>query len=667
MKQKKLPSSLKMITLLLILVVGAVWVVSMYCLTAVTAEYDAGRDQLDYEAFASNVFSWDLKNWFEETGGSVDQAAGSLWEAADRGGEPRGSLSEEIPINRFLPRPNRKHTAAATGIYDAEGNLLVCSWDDYFYFQYLTEEQWENRRNIVVRYARAFFDREKLTEAGRNIVRDGYIHMEARAMRFVGTFDGMDFTPTKIEYVDSDQFLEAVIASGKNNYLVQEIIGDYDLPWMMLYEDPTAVSSDADLVTFYAPWFDVCCHEPSKPCVYAGKRYDTLGELVSALGPELSRGEEKVTHYEWFNLLVPSVSYAYRVGDGIEYSPDFCLRDPHTGEEKELLFYTVSAVFCSPWRTAFGQLRFVYLLTLVLAAGLVVLVRMILKRYLVGPVQCVGEALLQEKESVRWSDGTSLAWRESQGLSEGFQQYGDTLRRQKNEITRLQTALDYAQTAEENRRQITSNLAHELKTPLAIIHSYAEGLKAHIAEEKREKYLDVILSEAERTDGMVLEMLDLSRLEAGRVKLSRDDFSLIQLTRSVFEKLQRMAEAKNLQIEFRFPKEFTITADEARMGQVVENLASNAVKYTPVGGKILVKIETGWAGTSFRIENDSVPLSEEALKKVWDTFYRTDEARSGGGTGLGLAIAKKIVELHGGTCIAQNVENGVQFGFVLHS
>jgi signal transduction histidine kinase len=84
----------------------------------------------------------------------------------------------------------------------------------------------------------------------------------------------------------------------------------------------------------------------------------------------------------------------------------------------------------------------------------------------------------------------------------------------KNEIARLNTAIGYAQKAEENRRQMTSHIAHELKTPLAVIHSYTEALQERIDEEKREQYLAVILSETERMDGMVLEMLDLSRLEA---------------------------------------------------------------------------------------------------------------------------------------------------------
>ena len=212
---------------------------------------------------------------------------------------------------------------------------------------------------------------------------------------------------------------------------------------------------------------------------------------------------------------------------------------------------------------------------------------------------------------------------------------------------------------------MTSHIAHELKTPLAVVHSYAEGLKEHIAEDKRDKYVDVILSETERIDAMVLEMLDLSRLEAGKVKLARDTFSLAELARSIFDKLERAAEAKELQLTFAFPEDSTVTADEGRIAQVVENFATNAVKYTPVGGKITVFIRRRWNKTTFAVENECEPLPEEALSKVWDTFYRADEARSGGGTGLGLAIAKSIIELHGGKCEAHNSRNGVYFAFTI--
>ena len=282
----------------------------------------------------------------------------------------------------------------------------------------------------------------------------------------------------------------------------------------------------------------------------------------------------------------------------------------------------------------------------------------------------VNDSIENEFKDIYRPEDFSPGWQESAALIQNYSLTQDKLRMRQNEINRLNTALEYAKDAEQNRRQMTSNVAHELKTPLAVIHSYAEGLKEHIAEDKRDKYIDVILSETEHLDDMVLELLDLSRLEAGKVKLSLDSVSLPDLTRSVFERLERAAQAKELNIAFDLPEACTIQADEARIKQVIENFASNAVKYTPVGGSIRVTVtkqeyRTRPAATTFAIENDSSSLSDEALNKVWETFYRTDDARSGGGTGLGLAIAKNIVELHGGTCAVRNTETGVEFKFTI--
>ena len=124
-------------------------------------------------------------------------------------------------------------------------------------------------------------------------------------------------------------------------------------------------------------------------------------------------------------------------------------------------------------------------------------------------------------------------------------------------------------------------------------------------------------------------------------------------------------EAKQLHVNYIFSDEGLVTADEGRIAQVVENFATNALKYTPPGGRILVRIQRQPGQVQFRMENESPPLSQEALDKVWDTFYRADEARAGGGTGLGLAIARSIVQLHGGKCSARNTRTGVEFGFTL--
>jgi signal transduction histidine kinase len=249
-------------------------------------------------------------------------------------------------------------------------------------------------------------------------------------------------------------------------------------------------------------------------------------------------------------------------------------------------------------------------------------------------------------------------------LAQHYEKTTDKLLSNKNEITRLTTALEYAQEAEQSRRQMVSNIAHELKTPLAIIHSYSEGLKERIAEEKREQYLDVILTESERMDAMVLEMLDLSRLEAGKVTLARDEFSLTELVQLVFGKLEMTAEGKELNITFDFKGDCRISADEARIGQVISNFAANAIKYTPHGGNVHVKVFVN-RGKVFSVENDSKPFTNEELEKVWETFYQADNARKSEGAGLGLTIAKSIIELHGGKCFVRNTKTGVEFGFTV--
>lgn len=667
---KKPISSLTAVTLLLILVMGIGWGAGVYCLTSVTAEYAAARYLSGYEAFASSLSPLPDKG---NSGEYENYDIHDFWDAVAEGGRANAftvtpSIVDEN--DRFLKRPNTNRAYSATAIFDAEGNLVECSWKDFFYFEYLTAQQWQNREELSVNSARVFFDRELLTKEGEEIVSGGNLRFKAAALRFTGAFDGVTFTARKIEYIDKDEFWDAVHTMGGGQHTVSGVVEDHKLPWHTMYEDTSDALSDSKTVTFYANRFDVCYDRPSPAFSYKGAAYENAASLVAELGPALVSGlvsaPQQMQCFDDGVMILPSVNYCFQVNDELYSSPNFHGENGFAdGVGCKLHFYTVSVVYCDPWQTAFDELRFVYLITLLLSVTAVLAVRFIIKRHLIRPVQAVGNAIANAEDQVSLPPPISDKWRESQLLQDGFSKCWDRLQLQKDEIARLNTALEYAKTAEQNRRQMTSNLAHELKTPLAVICSYAEGLKERIAEDKRDKYIDVILSEVRRTDGMVLEMLELSRLEAGKVKLSRNDFSLIALTRSVFEKLEMAAQAKDLKITFSFPEEFTVTADEARIAQVIENFATNAVKYTPTGGRILVEIQTGRSGTTFSIENDSAPLTQEALNKVWDSFYRTDEARNGNGTGLGLAIAKNIVQLHGGKCSVHNTKTGVVFRFTI--
>lgn len=663
---KKPISSLTAITLLLILVMAIGWGAGMYCLTSVAAEYAAARYLSGYKAFASSISPLPDKG---TSGGYENCDIRGLWDAVAEGGRADAFTGTPLIIDEndsFLKRPDANRAYSATAIFDAEGNLVECSWKDFFYFEYLTAQQWQDHEELSGNSARAFFDRELLTKEGEEIVSGGNLRFKAVALRFTGSFDGVTFTARKIEYIDGDEFWNTVHAIGGGQHTVSGVVEDHKLSWCTMYEDPSCALSDGKTVTFYANRFDVCYDRPSPAFSYKGVAYENAASLVAELGPGLVSGFQQMQCFDDGVMILPSVNYCFQVNDELHSSPYFYGENGFAdGVECKLHFYTVSVVYCDPWQTAFYELRFVYLITLLLSVAVVLTVRFIIKRHLIRPVQAIGNAITNAVDQVPLHPPLSDKWRESQLLQDGFSKCWGRLQMQKDEIARLNTALEYAKTAEQNRRQMTSNIAHELKTPLSVICSYAEGLKERIAEDKRDKYIDVILSEVRRTDGMVLEMLELSRLEAGKVKLSRDDFSLISLTRSVFEKLEMAAQAKNLQIAFSFPEEFTVTADEARIAQVIENFATNAVKYTPAGGRISVEIQTGRSGTTFSIENDSAPLTQEALKKVWDSFYRTDEVRNGNGTGLGLAIAKNIVQLHGGKCSVHNTKTGVVFQFTI--
>ncbi len=650
-KRKKI-TSLTAITGLLTLSMMISWAAGMYCLTSVAAKGAAERYLSAYDDFASVVANSNIAYWQGSKNEEVYRRL--LMQAAHNGGNASGYRGDKYFLDEedgFLNLPDCNKAYSSTAIYDAKGILLECSWQDYFYFYYMTEEQWLNQEQSQAVFTRVFFSGELLTETQKEILTQSTMGYDIAAMRFIGYFDGVDFTPQKMEYIDWKQLSRYHQGFVKND----------ELPWSTIYEDTSEVLSDSEVITLYSESVRVCYnqyYQASPSFSYKGIDYESTDALVEKLGPELAAGYQEMVSFDGFDLLIPSVNYCVSIDEEILYTPYYGEGAPH--------FYTVSVVYCSPWRTAFGELRWVYLYTLLLVIALIVAVRFLIKRHLIRPLQEVGNSITNVEEEVTLYPDFPKAWHEGQVLQEGFSKCRDKLLMQKNEITRLNTALEYVKTAEENRRQMTSNIAHELKTPLAVIHSYAEGLKEHIAEDKRDKYIDVILTEAKRTDGMVLEMLDLSRLEAGKVKLSRDDFSLISLTKAVFEKLQMTIQTKKFQVEFYFPDDFTITADEARITQVVENFVTNAVKYTPEGGHILVRIQNDSSGITFSIENDSTPFSSETLLKIWDTFYRADEARSGCGTGLGLAIAKNIIELHGGKYSVRNTQNGVEFQFKLY-
>lgn len=217
------------------------------------------------------------------------------------------------------------------------------------------------------------------------------------------------------------------------------------------------------------------------------------------------------------------------------------------------------------------------------------------------------------------------------------------------------------------RREFIVNVSHELKTPLAVIQGYAEGLRVGVTdnEEDREYYCDIIVDEAQRMNRMVMQLLSLSKLELGRQPPELTDVDLYALCSQLVEKTRVLAQ--NRQICFD-GVQAVVYADAQMMEQVVSNYLSNAIRYTPDGGKIRMYTTQELPDkVIFSIENEGDNIAPEALPFLFDQFYRTDKARSreSGGTGVGLSIVRAIIDLHGGSCGVENIPEGVRFWFTV--
>lgn len=207
------------------------------------------------------------------------------------------------------------------------------------------------------------------------------------------------------------------------------------------------------------------------------------------------------------------------------------------------------------------------------------------------------------------------------------------------------------------RRETTAALAHELKTPLSVLSATAELLGDNLAPEKQAHYLGVIQQQAQRMDGSVRQMLELSRLETGTKALRRTAFSLAELAQ---ERLQAaLPTDSTIHTEFAAQGEYEVNADRALLTRALDALLENAVQHTPEDGCITVHLADG----VLSVTNTGDAIPADALPRLWEAYYQADPSRSAKGDGLGLSIAKTVLDLHGFTCGAENTEIGPKFWF----
>lgn len=204
---------------------------------------------------------------------------------------------------------------------------------------------------------------------------------------------------------------------------------------------------------------------------------------------------------------------------------------------------------------------------------------------------------------------------------------------------------------ERMRQEFVSNVSHELRTPLASMRALNETVERSIEIDptSAKHFLSRMGIEIEKLDQMVMELLDLARIESGRVQLQKSPCDLSQLLTQSVNRMKMQAERAGIEISAHCSESLpVIKIDVERIEQVLINLIHNAIKFTPPDGKITLTAEMERNSIIIRVQDTGVGIAEEDLPRIFERFFKTDRARSSGGTGLGLSIAKHIVEAHGG-------------------
>ncbi|WP_101912135.1 sensor histidine kinase [Megasphaera vaginalis (ex Bordigoni et al. 2020)] len=236
----------------------------------------------------------------------------------------------------------------------------------------------------------------------------------------------------------------------------------------------------------------------------------------------------------------------------------------------------------------------------------------------------------------------------------------------------LQDQLNKAQELEHMRKAFVSAVSHELKTPLAIIQGYAEGLESLVNDEEgRIRYCGIIRRETEKMNQLVLDLLNLSRLELGNFQLSFTDFDFTALAEETKMRFSRAIEEKCICLSWELPAEMTVNGDPSRLGTVLSNFLSNAIDYVPVGKRIDISAEMLADRYKIKIYNDGMQIPVEYQQRIWEPFYKVDTSRARdaarifGGHGLGLGIVAALLKLHGTEYGVENEKDGVTFWFTV--
>ena len=271
------------------------------------------------------------------------------------------------------------------------------------------------------------------------------------------------------------------------------------------------------------------------------------------------------------------------------------------------------------------------------------------------------------KYEVKTEDEVGVLGNSMNMLSETLEQ---ALAELKEANTELKKDLEKKEQIDAMRKEFLSNVSHELKTPIALIQGYAEGLMDNINddEESKEFYCEVIVDEADKMNKMVKKLLSLNQLEFGNDQVHFEHFDLRSVIQSIVNSSDILFRQKEVTLSYHPDEEpIMVWADEYMIEEVVSNYVSNALNHVKYENKIEIKTIRKGDRVCTSVFNTGDPIPEEDMDKIWSKFYKVDKARTReyGGNGIGLSIVKAVMDAHNQKFGVKNYDNGVEFWFEL--
>lgn len=271
--------------------------------------------------------------------------------------------------------------------------------------------------------------------------------------------------------------------------------------------------------------------------------------------------------------------------------------------------------------------------------------------------------------SERYNESNST--KEIDILGDNFNNLSSSLENALNQLTltneQLKKELDEKIQIDDMRKDFISNVSHELKTPIALIQGYSEGLKDCVNDEEKDYYCDVIIDESQKMNSLVKQLINLNQIEFGGDSLVIEKFNIVELTRGVIQSLDLIAKEKNINIKIISEDFIEVSADQFRTEQIIVNYITNALNHVDDietnTREIIVSIANNNDKVRLSVFNTGSHIPEDELDKIWIKFYKTDKARTReyGGSGIGLSIVAAIMNLYHENYGVINKENGVEF------